>query len=245
MQSNTRAMTTTRFIKPIINLVFFSILILLMQSAMALPKAYQANYSVSKGSLTLGNLNTVLKYSGNKYSYHKYTKATGLAALLTGIKITENTDGVLSGQNLAPKNYFFNQARHSKSKIDKISFASHKAIGSYKGSAFQLKTTNGVQDRASLEISLARDLSLNKKQLSYPVISRGERSQFNFQRLGQERISTPAGTFNTVKVRMVRNSKKRETTFWMAKELGYIPVKITHRENDDLITSVIRSYKQL
>lgn len=211
----------------------------------ALPKAFQANYSVSKGNMTLGNLHTTLKYSGNKYSYHKYTKATGLAALLTGIKITENTDGVFSGQNITPMNYFYNRAKRSKKKIDKATFTKTNAVGSYKDRAYNLKITKGTQDRASLELALARDLSLNKKRLSYPVISRGERSQYNFQRLGSEVLKTPAGAFNTIKVKVLRKGKKRETIFWMAKELGYMPVKINHREKDDVITSIIKNYKRL
>ena len=211
----------------------------------ALPKAFQANYAVSKGSMTLGNLHTSLKYSGNTYSYHKYTKATGLAALLTGIKITENTDGQFAGQNIIPKSYFFNQARHGKKKIDKTTFTKTNAIGSYKDKPYNLKITPNTQDRASLELSLARDLSLNKARLSYPVVSKGDKIQYTFQKLGSEVLKTSAGQFHTVKVKVVRSGKKRETIFWLAKELDYMPVKIDHREKDDVITSVIKNYKRL
>ena len=211
----------------------------------SLPKPFQANYSVAKGSLTLGYLHASLKYSGNKYSYHKYTKATGLAALLTGIKITENTDGQINGQHINPKNYFYNQAKHSKSKIDKATFTDTNAIGSYKNKPYNIKITRGTQDRASLELILARDLSLNKKRLSYTVVGRGEKSQYNFQKLGSEIVKTPAGTFHTIKVKVLRKGNKRQTIFWMAKEIDYLPVKINHIEKGDVITSVIQSYKRL
>jgi len=239
-------MNLFRPIKPLlfITLVSITFFFPLIVTA-ALPKAFQANYSVSKGSMTLGNLHTTLKYSGNTYSYHKYTKATGLAALLTGIKITENTDGILSGQNITPKNYFYNRAKRSKKKIDKATFTNTTAIGSYKDKAYNLKITKGTHDKASLELALARDLSLNKKRLSYPVVSRGERSQYNFQRLGSEVLKTPAGIFHTIKVKVLRKGKKRDTIFWMAKELDYMPVKIKHREKDDIIISIIKNYKRL
>lgn len=234
------------FIRPLFAIILLSFTLLLPQlTTAALPKAFQANYSVSKGSMPLGNLHTTLRYSKNKYSYHKYTKATGLAALLTGIKITENTDGQFSGQTIIPKNYFYNRAKRSKKKIDKATFTNTNAIGSYKEKVYNLKIAKGTQDRASLELVLARDLSLNKKHLSYPVISRGERSQYNFQRLGSEVLKTPAGTFNTIKVKVLRKGKKRETIFWMAKELDYMPVKINHREKNDVITSIIKNYKRL
>jgi len=223
----------------IASLLFFT------QASFALPPAFQADYSVSKGRLHLGNLHASLTYSGNQYSYQKNTRATGLAALLTGIKITENTNGKIIGQSIKPDTYLFNQSRRNKSRIDKVTFSGNKAVGSYKGRPYQLSITPDTHDRASLELVLARDLSQNKKNLHYPVVTRGEKTQYNFQILGQEKINTPAGIFNTTKVKVKRSGNKRDTTFWMAKELGYIPVKIRHREKGDTITSVLKQYKKL
>ena len=222
-----------------------SLLLLSAQAATALPSAFQATYSVAKGSLKLGYLKTTLKYSGNRYSYHKYTKATGLAAMLTGIKITETSDGQVSGQNIIPSNYFYNRAKWKKSKIDKVQFVGNRATGSYVGKAFNIATAGGIQDQASMELSLARDLSLNKPRLSYTVITKGKKRPYSFQRLGSEVLKTQAGTFNTIKVKVIRSGTKRETIFWMAKELGYMPVKILHREKNNVITSMLKSYKKL
>lgn len=223
-----------------------TLLLLFAQSTFALPAAFQADYTVKKGSMKLGNLHSSLKYSGNRYSYHKKTKATGFAALLTGIKITESTNGTFSGQLLNPQNYLFKQSRHGKSKIDKAVFQGSKVAGSYKGKAYNFAIKKGIQDRASLEIMLAQDLSQNKATLSYQIIGRGEQQTYTFQKLGHEKIKTPAGTFTTIKVKVIRKgSKKRDTTFWMAKELGYIPVKVVHREKKDLITSIMKKYKKL
>ncbi len=224
-------------------IALFSVL-LLAQTAVAIPTTFEANYSVAKGSMVLGNLHTSLKVSGGRYSYHKYTKATGLAALLTGINITENTDGTISGNNIRPSNYFLNKARRSKSKIDKVNFSGNSASGSYRGKPYKVTVAANTQDRASLELVLARDLALNKAQLSYPVIEKGENKQYTFQKLGNEKIQTPAGSFNTVKVKVIRSDNKRETIFWLAKETDYMPVKIRHREKDDVIMTVLKNYKK-
>ena len=215
------------------------------QAVQALPKAFQANYSVAKGGMKLGHLNASLKYSGNRYQYLKSTKATGIAALLTSIKVTEQTDGQFSGQNIVPQNYLFNQSRRKKSRIDKVHFSGSNAIGSYKNKKFNLAVQSGIQDRASLELVLARDIQLNKPRLNYTTVERGKLKQYNFQKMGMEQIKTPAGTFNALKVKVVRTGNKRETVFWMAKEIDYLPVKIRHRENDDVITTLIKSYKKI
>jgi len=226
-------------------LLLTALLLLSAQIGFALPPAFQADYTVKKGSMKLGNLQTTLKYSGNKYSYHKKTKATGLAALLTGIKITENTDGTFAGHQLTPQNYLFNQSRHGKSKIDKAAFRGDKVAGAYKGKPYHFTIKKGTQDRASLEIMLAQNLSQNKAQLNYQIVGRGEQQEYKFQKLGHEKLKTPAGTFNTIKVKVIRKDGKRNTTFWMAKELGYMPVKVVHKEKKDLITSIIKKYKKL
>ena len=234
--------------KHIINVLLgftLSSLLFFTQAVFAMPTPFVANYSVAKGSMTLGNLHTSLKLNGNRYSYHKFTKATGVAALLTGIKITENTDGKVSGRNIQPTSYLFNQSRRSKSKIDRIQFTGNSANGNYKNKPYKMATNANTQDRASLELVLARDLSLNKPHLSYSVVERGNKKQYTFQKLGNEKIKTPAGTFNAVKVKVIRADKKRETIFWLAKETDYMPVKIHHREKNDVITTVLKNYKKL
>ncbi len=232
------------------SIVHFTIIGLLLFSAQAvmalqnnvLPKAFTANYTVSKGRMTLGNLHASLKYSGNQYHYHKFTKATGLAAL-TGIKITERTDGQFSGRNIRPTRYLFNQSRRGKQRIDKATFSGNKATGSYKGKPYKVAVPANILDRASLELALARDLAANKPRLTYQVIEKGKIKNYTFAKQGQQQIKTPAGTFNTIKVAVVRGDSKRQTTFWMAKELNYMPVKIIHKEKGDVITTVIKNYK--
>ena len=170
--------------KNALNTFLISLLLISTQAVQALPKAFEANYSVAKGSMSLGNLNASLKYSGNRYVYLKSTKATGLAAVLTGITITEQTDGLFSGQNIVPQNYLFNQSRRGKSRIDKVHFSDTKAIGSYKDKRFDLPIQSGIQDRASMELVLAGDIQGNKQRLNYNVVERGKIKEYNFQKLG-------------------------------------------------------------
>jgi len=219
-----------------------------LAQANGLPDAFKADYSVARGGLTLGNLRASLKYSGNNYEYQKYTKATGVAALLTGIKITENTNGQLSGAQVIPKSYLFNQSRRKKSRIDKAQFSGRSAVGSYKNKPYKVNMPIGTQDRASLEIVLARDIGNNKPQLQYHVVERGKIKKYKFKKMGVEQIQTPAGTFDAIKVQVVREGKKkkkRETVFWLAEKIDFLPVKIMHTEKGEVITTVIKKYQKI
>ena len=74
-------------------------------------------------------------------------------------------------------------------------------------------------------------------------MEKGKIKTLTFAKQGKEKIKTPAGTFNTVKIQVVRNSNKRNTTLWLAEELDYMPVKIRHNEKGNVVTTVIKNVK--
>ncbi len=213
--------------------------------AMALPGSMTAVFEVYRGNMSVGNLKSSLKYQGTQYQYHKSTQATGLAKLLTGASVVENSDGTFIGDKLTPTAYLYDEKTRSKSRIERTRFAGNRATGVYKDKSYTVNTPPNVLDRASLELAVARDLQNGVAQLSYQVFERGEVKNYSFTRLGSERLKTNAGTFNTIKVKVKRTDTSRETIYWMAVEMGYLPAKMTHREDDELITSLITQYKAI
>jgi hypothetical protein len=202
-------------------------------------------FDVSRNGISLGNLKSTLSYEGNKYQYHKSTRATGVAKLLTGAKITEKSDGLFSGNRVIPTAYSYKEKVRKKRRSDVATFAKGRASGEYKGKPYDLAVPANILDRGILEVVIANDLSRNLPNLSYTVMERGELKQYNFVRQGVERVKTRAGTFDTVKLSVKRKGGSRETTFWMSQKLGFLPVKMLHKEKGDVITSVLREYKPL
>ena len=217
-------------------------LLLFGQSIHAMPTALTASYSVYKSNMNLGDMKLSLTYSGNQFHYYKQTKATGFAALITKAKIVEKVDGSFAGNQLKPLTYYFLQQTRKGSRSEKTRFNRNIAQGTYKDKKFNLKLPNGTLDRASLELALANDINHNKPRLTYNIMERGELKKYVFSRQGQEKLTTPAGDFTTVKVKVVRAGNKRSTMFWLAKELDYMPAKIVHREKKDVITTIIKSH---
>jgi len=224
-------------------LIIGATVLLFSQSIFALPASLTANYSVHKGSLYLGDMKSTLRYAGNQYHYYKNTQAKGFAALITKAVIKENVDGTFQGDKLSPVKYYFSQSTRSNSRTETTRFTGANAKGSYKNHHYNIKLPNGTLDRASLELALANDITKKKPTLSYNVMERGELKKYNFKRLGEELLTTPSGKFTTTKVSVVRSGNKRSTTFWLAKELSYMPVKIIHKEKNDVITTVIKSHQ--
>ncbi|CAA6812402.1 MAG: Unknown protein, partial [uncultured Thiotrichaceae bacterium] len=59
---------------------------------------------------------------------------------------------------------------------------------------------------------------------------------------GKEMLSLPAGQYNCEKIRMIRDNGKRTTTIWLAPELDFVPVKISHNEEGSVIETQLKSY---
>lgn len=224
------------------SLCLISLALVMSSAAMSLPKETSTIFDVTRNGSSVGYLESVLKYFGKTYEYSKYTQSTGFAKLLTNASISEKAMGKYAGERLIPVSYSFNQETRKKKVMDKARFAGNRVSGVYKGNAYSVQTPANVLDRASLEIAVARDLKRKLPRLQYNVMERGEIKQYIFARIGSERLETDAGTFHTIKVQVKRKDKSRKTTYWMAKELTYLPVKMVHEEDDDVISSVIREF---
>lgn len=217
-------------------------LTLVSQTVLALPKAMSLNYSVHKGSINLGDMNLSLRYNGNKFQYYKSTEAKGFAALITKAKITEKADGSFAGDQLTPVKYFFSQSTRKGSRVENAHFSGTNVRGTYKDKPYDLNIPRGTLDRASLELALANDIKKNDPKLTYNVMERGKLKQYTFKRYGNEQIITPKGNMNAIKVSVLRADNERSTTFWLAKELDFMPIKIVHTEKNDVITTQIKNY---
>ena len=215
-------------------------------TAYALPAAFNATYSVSKGGLTLGEMKTSLSYQGNNYRYFKSSKSTGLVSWLSGDKITENTQGIFKGNLLEPNSYLYHHKSKRKDRKDQLRFINRQLVkGAYKGKAYEVKIPNGTIDRASLELALARDVAAKKKNLSYSVIERGKLKNYHLHRQGTEKIEVDDKEYQAIKLVVARKGSERKTTFWLAKELDYMPVKINHIEKGDSIVTKLKWVKFL
>jgi hypothetical protein len=216
-------------------------LLLSSVAAYAAPPAFNANYTVSKSGVTLGNMSASLSYNGSSYSYQKLSKANGLAAMLSGDTLTERSSGTKQGETLISKHYFQQHKNKRKNRTEDFSFNGGRVSGSFDGRAYQLSVPANTLDPALMELRLMDDLAAGKP-LSYKVVDKGELRAYQFRKLGKETVSTAAGSYACEKVQVSRNNGERQTTLWLAPELNYAIVKVVHNEEGSLIQMQLNSY---
>lgn len=91
----------------------------------------------------------------------------------------------------------------------------------------------GYQDVVSHKIQIRRDLQAGKTSMSYAVISRGKLKDYSYQVIGKEKIKTPIGTLDTIRIERVREDDDPETIFWLAPNWDYLLVKLQQVEDGD------------
>lgn len=211
--------------------------------ASAAPTAFQASYSVEKSGLKLGDMQSTLSYTSNQYTYLKQVKANGLAALISGDSVTERSNGLRQGVNLRSQNYSYHHKSKRKDRRDEFKFTTAAQVtGRFENQNYQLAVPQTTIDPALVELRLMEDIAANRP-LNYQVTEKGKLKQYQFKRLGREKVSVPAGEFNAEKIQMARDDNERETILWLAPELNYVPVQIRHNEKGDIIDSRLTQYQ--
>ncbi|SHF97278.1 Protein of unknown function [Microbulbifer donghaiensis] len=90
-----------------------------------------------------------------------------------------------------------------------------------------------IQDKVSYQLQLALDVANNKEDLTYQVADGRKIREYKFAITGKERLSTPLGPIETIKVERIREGDSdRETIIWFAPEWNYALVKLMQQEED-------------
>ena len=96
-----------------------------------------------------------------------------------------------------------------------------------------IKLQDGAIDNLSYQIQLRLDLAAGKRDgLSYLIADDDEVYRRDFVVEGEEVIDTKAGKLETVRIKIKRDTDKRATWIWLAKNWNYLLVKFKQREGD-------------
>ena len=203
----------------------------------AAPAPYTARYEVLRNGERLGEATIRLAALPNgRYDFSTRTRGSGGLAAVLGVSVDEHS--VLRWQGGHPETvaYDFSQKIGWKDKARslQVDAAAGRITSTDKGQATQLAYTPGVLDRHAVSVALMQDLAAGATgDLVYTVAERRKVSQQRFRQAGHERVDTPMGHQDTVRVERVRDSGDGRTTqFWLAAGHGYVPVRMLQKEPD-------------
>ncbi len=95
-----------------------------------------------------------------------------------------------------------------------------------------MRVPDDALDKHSLVLAVSADLRDGRLASSYPVADGGRLKTYTFERLGDERLVTPLGVHDTIKLRRERPGGRPATLFWHAPALDHLPVRIERRDGE-------------
>ena len=205
-------------------------------------KPFIASYEVKMGKMAVGTMTRKLAFDAERgYEFTSELEARGVAALFQDGKIVETSKGAFVDQRPRPDRYDYRQpgGRKNRSLSVTLDWKAGKLATEYKGRETQGALKPGLLDKLVYQLALMQDLAAGSATLDYSVADNDGITEYALARRGSETVVTPHGSFEAERIERVNGSSKRLTVLWCAPKLGFLPIKIEHREKDGKVTTAL------
>lgn len=189
---------------------------------------HSTSYNVYYGSISLGHANYQLPKT--ETGYYEYLFESDLSLLMLSDTRSLKSNFTLEDGGLEPFRYQHDRKGTGKDYTEQTAFAKAQQFihTIYKNEALKLDYEKAVFDPLMVQLQFRMDVISQKRPLSYRMVKDKEIDEYDFKIIGPEQITVDGGTFKTIKFEVVRSSTKRQTFFWMAPDLAYLPVRLSH-----------------
>lgn len=212
-------------------------------STRTLPEQYTAQYSMHAYGAVVGSAKTSLSQSGESGRvYEQSTWPEGLAKLLVNQTIVERTSWTLHEGKPRPLHYeHVREGRKPRTTRLDFDWAEMRLSGERKNQHVSQDLSEGTHDKMTYILALMLDLAEARTDLSYTVTDGAKTRTYRFTEPKAMKLETALGTLSTLELKRVRDDDERETTFWFAPELRFVPVQIEHKEKGEHVIARIKS----
>ena len=193
------------------------------------PERITLHYEMRRNGSVMGDIVESLEHDGRTYAITSELKGRGILALFGPLKRTSR--GRITPQGLRPDE--FRDRRGSSWMVSaKFDWIAHSVTQERKGKSETLKMQGTAQDPLSLAYSFAFAPPRTKEYEVTRADGRGL-TPFRFTVVGNEKLATPAGEMQTLRVAKVRDGPEdKSTDIWFAAERDFLPVRVLIVDND-------------
>lgn len=201
---------------------------------------FEATYQFSYGNKKMGDATRKLSKVGNQWQYQFSSKIPVIGSatetskfgfhngLITSNEYTRRTK-ILVHSDTVKMNFNPNQKNINTSRKDKNRTLTWKS---------------GVLDDLNAELQVREDLKAGGLKSSYWIADYKEVEARQFVKEGTEKVKAADGkTYDTVKVRLKHSRATKNTIFWLAPSLDYLPIKVTHQDDDESYGLLLKAKK--
>lgn len=195
-------------------------------------KPFQAIYNVKYHSLPSGTITRT--FTVNNANHYEFKAITDSKIPLLNLSINESSQGQWNNNMPQPNLYEYHQTILNKNRDIVVNFDWLKrlALTNKNGRHYSVKIPQDAQDKISYQLSLRQDLLNNSNAFVYHIADRYDVDTYVFKKIGEEKLDTPLGKVQTIKMQRVNTNKKDDIfTFWLAPQYDYLLVKLVDEED--------------
>jgi Protein of unknown function (DUF3108) len=191
------------------------------------PARVEIEYELKRNGSTMAEVVDRLEHANGTYQLTESWKGRGVYALLGRAKRT--SQGALTAAGPRPHEYVDERSGRDTQRVS-IDWGANTITRRYKGQTRTEPVPADTQDRLSFLFALTF-ASQKNEAVSFHVVDGRGMSRHTYTPNGRERIATPAGEFDAVKV-MRKNGSGDLAEIWLAADRHYLPVRIVVQEKD-------------
>ncbi|MFT4798732.1 MAG: hypothetical protein ACJAYE_001962 [Candidatus Azotimanducaceae bacterium] len=167
--------------------------------------------------------------------YRLSSKATSIFA-----SITETTEFTIEGSEVIPYEYQYHRSGIGKKRDAILSFDwdSGTVLNDVQDKPWRMDVPTGALDKLLYQFKLREDLKAAYASgqpwpdLEYVIADGGKLKNYAFKVVGEEVIDTPLGKMNTIKAARVKDSRNRESMFWLSLDYDFLLVRFQQLKAD-------------
>lgn len=197
---------------------------------------YTATYQFNLNQQITGTATRTLSKQENNHYRYQFNASAAIASA------NEVSEFVFENQQVQSLSYQNSKQVLFKNRVDQATFDWDKqqltTLRKGQNETFPL-TDKSTLDPLNLEIQIRQDLlsSTNSALKAEYVLGDAKGLHpLKFSVDGVEKIKTPYGELETLKVSKLHQDKERTTQFWLAKSLDYLPVKVVQMDDGAIYT---------
>ncbi len=202
------------------------------------PAPYEVRYRARSRGLSTSAYRQ-LRLDGDDYQLDQGLSLSVLGATL--ISVEEHSRFRWQSPRVVPFSYDYRQSGIS-SQRESIEFDWENGLArvdSEDSDPAELRLEQGGLDQLSFQVQLRIDVRAARQnaaavnEFRYRVIDDDEIECHLYRIVGEERLQTDAGEFDTVKIERVREDSSRETLIWLIPEIDYLMARLIQRGGSD------------
>lgn len=203
---------------------------------------YTATYGVMTYGIRAGEAHFKLeKLADDRYRFSSKSRTTGLVSLFRHDKIAEASvftvadDGALKAQEY----HYLQTGGDERKQVIAFDWQKNVAHSIYRGDSKTLPVPPGASDPFLAQLKLSRRVARGMESGNFAVVNRNELDTYHLQVKGRDKVTVSGGTFDTVRVERSEPGSSRQTIFWLAPKLHYIPVKVEQLKDGDSVFRLV------